>query len=104
VENLGNRPTPPVFRVYGMAVNPQILLLGTDYRIALTGPSRRGLSRGRRAEPVDHRQRDHPGLNFLDAANTTWFELPKGTSTVQMLAGDVRHVSARQVLYRSAYT
>jgi hypothetical protein len=37
VENLGNRPTPPVFRVYGMAVNPQILLTGTDYRIALTG-------------------------------------------------------------------
>jgi phage-related protein len=26
-----------VFRVYGMAVNPQILLTGTDYRIALTG-------------------------------------------------------------------
>jgi hypothetical protein len=37
VENLGNRPTPPIFRVYGQVVNPQILLVGTDYRIALTG-------------------------------------------------------------------
>jgi hypothetical protein len=34
VNNLGNRPTPPVFRVYGMCVNPQILLTGTTSRIA----------------------------------------------------------------------
>jgi hypothetical protein len=40
-------------------------------------------------------------LNFLDAANTTWFELPKGTSTVQMLAGSFDTSARVSVLYRA---
>jgi hypothetical protein len=43
-------------------------------------------------------------LNFLDAANTTWFELPKGTSTVQLLAGSFDTSARVSVLYRAAYT
>jgi hypothetical protein len=102
VENLGNRPTPPVFRVYGMAVNPQILLLGTDYRIALTGT----ISAGDYLE-VDVQNRTlmmngtTSALYFLDAANTQWFELPKGTSTVQMLAGAFDTSAKVSVLYRA---
>jgi phage-related protein len=94
-----------VFRVYGMAVNPQILLTGTDYRIALTGT----ISAGDYLE-VDVQNRSitvngtTPALNFLDAANTTWFELPKGTSTVQMLAGAFDTSAKVSVLYRAAYT
>jgi hypothetical protein len=45
-----------------------------------------------------------PALNFLDAANTTWFELPKGTSTVQLIAGSFDTVAKVAVIYRSAYT
>jgi hypothetical protein len=105
VENLGNRPTPPIFRVYGQAVNPQILLVGTDYRIALTGT----ISAGDYLE-IDVQNRTllmngtTPALNFLDAAATTWFELPKGTSTVQMLAGTFDTSARVAVLYRAAYT
>jgi hypothetical protein len=105
VENLGNRPTPPVLRVYGQAVNPQILLVGTTSRIALTGT----ISAGDYLE-VDVQNRTllmngtTPALNFLDAANTTWFELPKGTSSVQMLAGTFDTSARVAVLYRAAYT
>jgi hypothetical protein len=105
VENDGNRPTPPVFRVYGACVNPQILLVGTDYRISLTGT----IAAGDYLE-VDVQNRlitvngVTPALNFLYAANTTWFELPKGVSTVQLLAGSFDTVAHVQVVYRAAYT
>jgi hypothetical protein len=105
VENLGNRPTPPIFRVYGQVVNPQLLLVGTDYRIALTGT----ISAGDYLE-VDVQNRSitvngiTPALNFLDAANTTWFELPKGTSTVQMISGSFDASAHVDVRYRAAFT
>jgi hypothetical protein len=105
VENLGNRPTPPIFRVYGMCVNPQILLTGTDYRISLTGT----VGAGDYLE-IDVQNRSitvngtTPALSFLDAASTQWFELPKRTSTVQLLAGSFDTSAHVQVIYRSAYT
>jgi hypothetical protein len=105
VNNLGNRPTPPVFRVYGMCVNPQILLTGTTSRISLTGT----ISAGDYLE-IDVQNRSitvngvNPALAFLDAASTQWFELPKGISTVQLLAGSFDGTAHVQVLYRSAYT
>lgn len=105
VNNAGNRPTPPVFRVYGQCVNPQILLVGTTSRIALTGT----VSAGDYLE-VDVAARSitvngtSSALNFLDAANTTWFELPKGISTIQLLAPTFDTASRVDVLYRSAYT
>jgi hypothetical protein len=82
-----------------------ILLVGTDYRIALTGT----ISAGDYLE-IDVQNRSitingtTPALSFLDAANTTWFELPKGTSTVQMLAGTFDTSARVSVLYRAAYT
>src|SRR5690606_15345811 len=42
VTNSGNRPTPPVFRVYGSCTRPQIVLLGADKRIALTADAEIG--------------------------------------------------------------
>jgi hypothetical protein len=105
VNNAGNRPTPPVFRIYGMCVNPQILLLGTTSRIALTGT----VGAGDYLE-IDVQNRSitlngtSPALYFLDAANSTWFELPKGTSTIQLLAGTFDTVARCDTIYRSAYT
>jgi len=105
VNNTGNRPTPPIFRVYGRIVNPQILLVGTTYRIALTGT----ISAGDYVE-IDVASRtvklngSSNQLNFLDAANTTWFELPRGTSTIQLLAGDFDTVARCDVIWRSAFT
>jgi hypothetical protein len=105
VENLGNRPTPPIFRVYGTCVNPQILLVGTTSRIALTGT----IAAGDYLE-IDVQNRTitvngtTSALSFLDAANTTWFELPKGTSTIQLLAGSFDATAHVSVLYRAAFT
>lgn len=105
VANVGNRPTPPIFRVYGACTNPQILLVGTSSRIALTG----SIVAGAYLE-IDVAKRTikmngtASSLNFLDAAATTWFELPKGTSTIQLLAPTFDTVARCDVLYRSAYT
>lgn len=105
VNNAGNRPTPPVFRVYGYCVNPQIILVGTTSRIALTGT----ISAGDYLE-IDVSQRTitingtSPALQFLDAANSSWFELPRGTSTIQLIAGTFDTVARVDVLYRAAYT
>lgn len=105
VNNVGNRPTPPTFRVYGQIVNPQILLVGTTSRIALTGTVSAGdyleVDVARRSITVNG---SSAALNFLDAAATTWFELPKGTSTIQLLAGTFDTVARCDVIYRSAYT
>lgn len=103
--NTGNRPTPPVFRIYGRATNAQILLVGTTKRIALTGT----INAGDYLEiDVQHRtitiNGTSPALHYLDAATTTWFELPVGTSTMQLLASDFDTVARCDVLYRSAFT
>ena len=105
VNNLGNRPTPPVFRVYGQCVNPQILLVGTTKRIALTGT----IGAGDYLE-VDVANRSitingtSPAQNFLDASGTSWYDLPKGTSTIQLLAPTFDAGARCDVEYRSAYT
>lgn len=105
VNNLGNRPTPAIFRLYGMCVNPQILLSGTSSRIALTGTVGAGdyleVDVANRAITING---STPALNYLDAAATSWFELPKGTSTIQLLAGSFDTAARCDVIYRSAYT
>lgn len=105
VNNEGNRPTPPVFRIYGACTNPQILLVGTSLRIALTGTVAAGdyleVDTARRTIKING---SSPALSFLDAANTTWFELPKGISTIQLLAGSFDASARCDVVYRSAYT
>jgi hypothetical protein len=105
VNNVGNRSTAPIFRVYGMVVNPQILLVGTTSRIALTGTVGAGdyleISVADRTITLNGTS---PALQYLDAASTTWFELPRGTSTIQLLAGSFDAVARVDVLYRAAYT
>jgi hypothetical protein len=104
VNNTGTRPTPPVFKVYGYATSAQIVLVGAGVRIALTGT----------IAPGDFVQVDvaartlklngtSPAQYLLDTANTTWFELPRGASTIQMLAGANDSVARCDALYRPAY-
>lgn len=104
VVNAGNRPTPPVFRIYGACLDPQLLLVGTTSRIALTGY----ISAGDYLEiDVARRTLKMNGvvsaLNYLDAANTSWFEIPKGTSTIQLLSGSFDAVARCDAVTRSAY-
>lgn len=105
VNNVGNRPTAPIFRVYGLAVNPRILLVGTDLEISLTGTVSAGdyleIDVAARTITVNGTS---PALNFLNAVDTTWFELPRGTNTIQLLAETFDAVTRVDVLYRAAYT
>lgn len=104
VNNTGTRPTPPMFRVYGYATSAQVLLVGTDQRIALTGT----IAPGDFVE-IDVAERTlklngtSPAQYLIDAATTTWFELPRGTSTVRLLAGSNDSVTRVDVLFRPAY-
>lgn len=107
VDNTGNRPTPAVFRVYGYATDPQIVLVGdsASRRIAMTGTIGPGdyLELDVQARTVKLNGTS-PAQEFIDAANTTWFELPTGTSTIQLTVGSSDTVTRLDVLYRPAYT
>lgn len=104
VNNTGTRPTPPVLRVYGYCTSPQIVLIDADARIALTGA----------VAPGDYLEIDvqartvrlngtSPAQGMVNSADTTWFDLPRGTSTIQLLAGANDAVARCDVLYRPAY-
>jgi len=104
VSNLGTRPTPPTFKVYGYCTSPEISLVGQDGVIVLTGEIANGdyieidcAARTVKLNGTTNR------LNLLDAASTTWFELPTGSSTVQLLAGTFDASARCDVIYRAAY-
>jgi len=104
VNNTGTRPTPSVLRVYGYAASASILLIDTTGKIALTG----AVAPGEYLE-IDTQERTlnlngtSPAQNLLDSANTTWFELPKGTSTIRLTAGSNDATARVDCLYRPAY-
>lgn len=104
VNNLGNRPTSPIFRVYGYAVNPVITLTGSGKAITLDGT----------IAPGDYVELDvqartltlngtSPVSDLLNSAATRWFELPSGASTIQLTAGAFDASTRCDVLFRSAY-
>lgn len=105
VNNLGNQPTPPVFRIYGGVTNPDITLVGTGKQISLTGTVQAGdyLEIDVFARTIKLNGTSN-ALYYLDAANTTWFELPVGTSTIQATAFAFDATARCDVLYRSAYS
>lgn len=105
VNNTGNRPTPPVLRIYGGVTNAQVSLVGTTKKIALSGTIEAGdylevdvQARTFKLNSVSN------ALFYLDPANTTWFELPVGTSTLITSGTTYDTVARCDVLYRAAYT
>lgn len=103
--NNGNRPTSPVFRIYGNVVDPQIVLLTTPQkRIVLKGTVNTGdyleLDAAARTIKLNG---TISRLNFLDAANTQWFDLPAGTSNLQLVAASFDGSARLDILARSAY-
>lgn len=104
VDNTGTRPTPAVFRLYGMAEDPQIVLVETGERIVLSGTINAG----------DYLQIDvaartvklngtSSAQGMVSSANTTWFELPRGTSTLRTLALSNDAGAHLEVDYRAAF-
>jgi hypothetical protein len=111
VTNAGNRPTPPTFRIYGGVTNPQIVLVG-GARLALNGTIAAGdyLEVGTDSRGTRYVKLFTAGstvgvnrLNFYDGAASTWFDLPVGASSLQMVAGSFDASAHFDVLYRGAY-
>lgn len=102
--NAGNRPTPPIFRIYGMCVNPVIAIVGGSLKLSFLGTIANGdyleIDVAKRTVKLNGASNR---LNFLDSANTTWFELPKGTSNLQLIAGTFDGTARLDVLGRSAF-
>lgn len=105
--NAGNRPTPPVFRFYGYAVNPQILLVDTGERHVFNGTIGAGdyLEVGTDGDGARYVRLNGTTsrVNLRDPTVSTWFDLPVGTSTVQAIATAFDPVARVDVLGRSAY-
>lgn len=104
VVNSGNVPTPPVLRVYGQCTAPRVRLLSTGQEIVLTGT----IAAGDYME-IDVAQRTVKlngatlRNNLLDFASTSWWEIPPGSQTVQLLAGTFDASARCDVISRSAY-
>lgn len=107
VINRGKRTTPPVFRVYGMSVNPAIVNVGTGEQITFAGTIAGGDSLyvdvANRSCRLNDRVNGAPANGLIDSANTTWFALPKGTSNLQMVAGTFDGSAKFDALVRDAY-
>lgn len=102
--NVGNRPTPPTFRVYGECSNPQIVLVETDERIVLQGEVGADDYLEVNAQTRQVRLNGTtPRNNFVDPSSTDWFELPRGSSTVRLIAETFDSDARVDVIYRSAF-
>lgn len=104
VDNAGNRPTPLVFRIYGLCVNPTIVLVGVGTTITLSGtvPAGSYLELDTQARTVKMNGVTSQ-LSFLDSANSTWSEAPAGLSQWQLIAASFDASARLDVLARSAY-
>jgi hypothetical protein len=102
--NSGNRPTPVICRIYGMAVNPSIVLVGTGYKLTFNGTIAAGdyleVDSAKRTVKLNGATNR---LNFYDGANSSWFDLGAGTSNLQLIAASFDTNAQLTVLGRSAY-
>lgn len=104
VTNGGTVSTPPVLRVYGYATSPIVRLLTTGEEIRLTGEVAAGdymeldvAARTVRLNGTTLRN------NLLDFSGSTWFEIPRGTHTLQLLSSTFDASARVDVLSRPAY-
>jgi Phage tail protein len=104
----GNRSTPPVFKVYGTITNPQIVVVGTGTRLAFNGTI--GASSYLEIDVAARTVQLVTGgfatnrLDLYDSADSTWFELPSGTTTnLQLIAGEFDSSAKFDVIFRDAW-
>lgn len=102
--NTGKVSTPPVFRIFGTCVNPQILNTVTGDRIVIEGtvtaPDYLELDVFDRSVKLNGTANRY---NLLDAELTDWFELDGGSTPLRLLASDFDASARLDVLYRAAY-
>lgn len=107
VVNDGSQPTPPVFRIYGLTVGAQIVNVGnTAQRIVFdasaTIPSGSYVEIDTWARTMLLNGTEDVG-NLRDSETTTWFDLPPGTTNLQLVASSFDGSARLDVLYRHAY-
>jgi hypothetical protein len=104
--NAGNRSTPPVIRIYGYCVNPQVLNVTTGERIVINGTVAEG--EYFELDTYNHTLKTNgvtSRLNLLDSSRSTWFELPRNTTTpLRLLASAFDAVARMDVLFRAAFS
>lgn len=100
----GNRSTPPVFRIHGFCTSPKVRNVDTGEEIVLSGEVSAGdfmeLDVAARAVKLNGTIRR---VNLLDFTTTTWFELPPGARTIQLLATNFDASARVDVLTRPAF-
>ena len=104
--NQGSAATPPVFRLYGRLVNPTVRLLPDGPEVVLFGEVAAGDFLELDVANRTIRLNGNPSANRLgmrDFAQTTWFELPRGSGTVRLLADDADPGAYLEMDYRHAY-
>lgn len=101
--NNGSVPTPPVIRIYGYCTSPQIILTD-ETRLIFTGEVADGdyLEVDCSARTVKLNGTTSR-LNLLDPVNSTFFALPTGTGSVQMVASNFNANARADLIYRSAF-
>lgn len=102
--NSGSVPSPPIIRIYGFCTSPRVVITD-DTRLVFTGEVATGdyleidcAARTVKLNGTTSR------LNLLDPVASSFFSLPPGTGTVQMLASNFDSAARADLIYRSAFT
>ena len=102
--NTGSVPTPPVIRIYGYCTSPQVIL-SDDTRLVFSGEVADGdyLEVDCSARTVKLNGTTSR-LNLLDPVNSSFFALPVGSGSLQMVASNFNSNARADVIYRPAFT
>jgi hypothetical protein len=104
--NVGNRPTPPIFRVLGAFTNPVITRQSNQAKLSLVGTIGAGdyleLDVANRTVKLNGSSN---AANLLDSPNCDWasMEVPSGTETFTLRAQSNDGNAGLTVFYRAAY-
>ena len=104
LNNTGMVSTPLVIRVYGYCTAPTVRLLSTGEQIVLAGEVSAGdyveidvFARTVTLNSVTLRNK------LIDFSATTWFELPHGSQSIQLLSSNFDTNAHVEALWRPAY-
>lgn len=102
--NTGSVPTPPIIRIYGYCTSPQVILTD-EVRLIFTGEVAAGdyLEVDAAARTVKLNGTTSR-LNLLNPVSSTFFALPVGSGSVQLVASNFDANARADLIYRSAWT
>ncbi|MFD2704088.1 phage distal tail protein [Salibacterium lacus] len=103
IENQGDIPVHPFFRIYGSVTQPRLMNLTTDEMIEISGSVAEGeyveIQTGfgrKRIEIVQNGTREN-AMNRLNINNSTFFQLQRGINTIRFEAD--QNTSGRALVY-----